>query len=185
MKKLMLALSALLFTMTACTAKKRDNALPYGAERNLLKIADYDGKEFDVITDSVETKSSSNSSDVKILDETGKIQNQNYEDGVYFVALAPLRTYEHIVPAIAEALTLRFQSDNRSAKQQLLDYLRHQQVLLVLDNFEHLQAGAELILELLEGCPSLRLLVTSRERLQLSSETLFVLESMALPAFNS
>ena len=111
-----------------------------------------------------------------------KIQNQNYEDGVYFVALAPLRTYEHIVPAIAEALTLRFQSDNRSAKQQLLDYLRHQQVLLVLDNFEHLQAGAELILELLEGCPSLRLLVTSRERLQLSSETLFVLESMALPA---
>lgn len=109
-------------------------------------------------------------------------KDQNYADGVYFVALAPLRTDEHIVPAIAEALTFRFQSTNRSPKQQLLEYLRHKQLLLVLDNFEHLQAGAELILELLQACPGLRLLVTAREHLQLSSETLFVLESLALPA---
>ena len=52
----------------------------------------------------------------------------------------------------------------------------------MLDNFEHLQAGAELILELLQECPGLRMLVTSREQLQLNSETLFVLESMALPS---
>ena len=106
---------------------------------------------------------------------------QKYEDGVYFVALAPLRALEHIVPAIAEAINLRFQADNRPPKQQLLDYIRHKQLLIVLDNFEHLQAGAELILELLQECPSLRMLVTSREHLQLSSETLFVLESMPLP----
>ena len=119
-------------------------------------------------------------------DSTGnpksKIQNPKYEDGVYFVALAPLRAPEHIVPAIAEAIDLRFQADKRLPKQQLLDYLRHKQLLLVLDNFEHLQAGAELILELLQECPGLRMLVTSREHLQLNSETLFVLESMALPS---
>jgi transcriptional regulator with XRE-family HTH domain len=125
--------------------------------------------------------------DVQIqTDSTGthksNLKHQIYEDGVYFVALAPLRATEHIVPAIAEAIHLRFQADNRPPKQQLLDYLRHKQLLLVLDNFEHLQASAELVLELLQECPGLRMLVTSREQLQLNSETLFVLESMALPS---
>jgi predicted ATPase len=87
-----------------------------------------------------------------------------------------------VPPAIAEAINLRFHADNRLPKQQLLDYLRHKQLLLVLDNFEHLQAGAELIFELLQECPGLRMLVTAREHLQLSSETLLVLESMALPS---
>ncbi|MEZ4674843.1 MAG: AAA family ATPase [Caldilineaceae bacterium] len=108
--------------------------------------------------------------------------NQKYDDGVYFVALAPLRVPEHIVPAIAEAIALRFQAGNRLPREQLLDYLRHKDLLLVLDNFEHLAAGAELILALLQECPGLRLLVTAREHLQLNSETLFVLESMALPS---
>ena len=114
-------------------------------------------------------------------DQTSHSVNPKFPDGVYFVALAPLRVPEHIVPAIAEAISLRFQADSRLPKQQLFDYLRHKQLLLVLDNFEHLQAGTELILELLQECPGLRLLVTTRERLQLSIETLFVLESLALP----
>lgn len=87
-----------------------------------------------------------------------------------------------MVPTIAEAITLRFQAGNRLPRQQLLDYLCHKQLLLVLDNFEHLAAGTELILELLQECPGLHLLVTSREHLQLNSETLFVLESLALPS---
>ncbi len=111
-----------------------------------------------------------------------KIANPKFPDGVYFIALVPLRAPEHIVPALAEAIDLRFQAGNRPPKDQLFDHLRHKQLLLVLDNFEHLQAGTELILALLQECPALRLLVTSRERLQLNSETLLVLESMALPA---
>ncbi|MCE7986679.1 MAG: XRE family transcriptional regulator [Caldilinea sp. CFX5] len=114
-------------------------------------------------------------------DQNSHAVNPKFPDGVYFVALAPLRVPEHIVPAIAEAINLRFQADNRLPKKQLLDFLRCKQLLLVLDNFEHLAAGTELILELLQECPDLRLLVTSRERLQLNSEMLFVLESMALP----
>ncbi|HEU5102111.1 MAG TPA: single-stranded DNA-binding protein, partial [Roseiflexaceae bacterium] len=114
--------------------------------------------------------------------QASSIKHQIYADGVYFVALAPLRASEHIVSGIAEAIDLRFRADKRLPKQQLLDYLRHKQLLLVLDNFEHLQSGAELMLELLQECPGLRMLVTSREQLQLNSETLFVLESMALPS---
>jgi predicted ATPase len=75
------------------------------------------------------------------------------------------------VPAIAEALKFRFQADSRLPKQQLL---------LLLDNFEHLADGIDLLPELLQNCPGLRLLVTSRERLQLSSETVFVLDSLAV-----
>jgi predicted ATPase/DNA-binding XRE family transcriptional regulator len=114
--------------------------------------------------------------------QASSIKQQIYADGVYFVALAPLHASEHIVSAIAEAIDLRFRADKRLPKQQLLDYLRHKQVLLVLDNFEHLHAGADLMLELLQECPGLRMLVTSREQLQLNSETLFVLERMALPS---
>jgi predicted ATPase/DNA-binding XRE family transcriptional regulator len=115
-------------------------------------------------------------------DQESNPLHAKFLDGVYFVALAPLRAPEHIVPAIAEAVTLRFQADNRLPRQQLLDYLRRKQLLLVLDNFEHLQAGIELIIELLQECAGLRLLLTSREHLQLNSETCLVLEGLALPA---
>ena len=105
--------------------------------------------------------------------------------GIYFVALAQLRATEHIVPAIAEALDLRFQADGRSPQQQLLDYLRHKQMLLVLDNFEHLKDGVELLLEILQNCPGVRLLVTARERLQLTIETVYVVDGMDFPATNA
>jgi predicted ATPase/DNA-binding XRE family transcriptional regulator len=114
--------------------------------------------------------------------EVAQALGQQTRDSVYFVALAPLRATEHIVPAIADALDFRFQADNRLPKQQLLDYLRHKQVLLLLDNFEHLHDGVDLLQELLHGCPELRLLVTSRERLQLHSETVFVLDSLDFPS---
>lgn len=101
--------------------------------------------------------------------------------GVYFVSLAPIRMLEHIVPSIADALGIHGQADNLPPKEQLINYLRHKQLLLVLDNFEHLIEGVKLIQELLEGCPTLRLLVTSRERLRLSNETVFTLGGMDVP----
>jgi transcriptional regulator with XRE-family HTH domain len=76
--------------------------------------------------------------------QASSIKHHRYADGVYFVALAPLQAPEQIASAVAEAIDLRFQADSRPPKQQLLDYLRRKQLLLVLDNFEHLQAGAEL-----------------------------------------
>jgi predicted ATPase/DNA-binding XRE family transcriptional regulator len=113
--------------------------------------------------------------------EIAQAQVPHTPHGVHFVYLAPLRSAEHIIPAIAEALDFHFQAEGRPPKEQLLDSLRHKQVLLLLDNFEHLRDGVDLIQELLLGCPTLRLLVTSRERLHLSSETVFTLDGMDLP----
>jgi predicted ATPase/transcriptional regulator with XRE-family HTH domain len=113
--------------------------------------------------------------------EVAQTQLSQSADGVYFVSLAPLRSSAHIVPAIAEALSFPLQVEKRSPKEQLLDYLRHKKMMLVLDNFEHLLDGVELIQELLQGCPTLRLLVTSRERLRLSSELVYHLQGMDFP----
>lgn len=103
-----------------------------------------------------------------------------FADGVYFVALAPLTDTGTIAPTIAASVGYTFQSDGRSPKAQLLDYLRAKELLLLLDNAEHLLDGVTLFTEILQAAPKVRLLVTSRERLRLSSETVFALEGLAL-----
>lgn len=104
---------------------------------------------------------------------------------VGFVDLAPLASGDDIIPAIAEAVGYPFQQDGRSPKQQLLDYVRTRQLLLLLDNFEHLLEQVGLIHELLQAGSQVNVLVTSRERLQLSGETVFTLAGMAFPALET
>ncbi|MGK0618361.1 tetratricopeptide repeat protein [Meiothermus cerbereus] len=103
-----------------------------------------------------------------------------FADGVWFVALAPLSHSTLIVPAIAEALGLSL-SRAPDPKARLLEHLRGREMLLVLDNFEHLMEGAELVLELLREAPHLRLLVTSRERLRLQAEWVLELQGLGYP----
>jgi predicted ATPase/DNA-binding SARP family transcriptional activator len=92
-----------------------------------------------------------------------------FRHGAYFAALAPLSSPEHLVPTLAEALKFSFYgaSDPRA---QLINFLREKEMLLVLDNFEHLAAGAALLDEILQGAPQVKLIVTSRERLNLQGE---------------
>lgn len=104
-----------------------------------------------------------------------------FRHGVAFVALAPLTAPEFIVPTIANALNVTF-AGAAEPKGQLLHYLRDKELLLVLDNLEHLLAGLDLLGELLAACPLLKLLITSRERLQLQSEWVFELQGLPLPA---
>lgn len=104
-----------------------------------------------------------------------------YRDGVFFVALAAVESEEGIVPAIAQAVGFSFQNDRRSPQIQLTDYLRGRHLLLVLDNWEHLLSVSQRLGELAQKCPDIQMLVTSRERLRISAETLFVLPGMAYP----
>lgn len=102
-------------------------------------------------------------------------QVEHFKDGVYFVSLAPLADPNLIVSTIAEAVRFSF-APIESPEKQLLNYLRDKQLLLLLDNFEHLQSGITLIPELLQAAPQMKVLVTSRERLQLQSEVVFRVE---------
>ncbi|MBK8135026.1 MAG: protein kinase [Chloroflexi bacterium] len=93
-----------------------------------------------------------------------------FPDGVYFVSLAPLPGADAIIGALADAVGQPFTADSRSPLEQVIDGLHAKTVLIVMDNFEHILDGAEIVRQILEGAPDVRVLATSRERLNLTSE---------------
>lgn len=105
---------------------------------------------------------------------------EDFSHGVYFVSLAPLSAPEFIVLTIADALRFSFYS-REDPKVQLLNYLREKSMLLVLDNFEHLVAGAGLLADILESAPRVKILVSSRERLNLHGEWVYPLAGLRVP----
>ena len=104
----------------------------------------------------------------------------DFADGAAFVSLVPLRVADLIAPAIAAAVGLSLRAGEDPARQ-LVGHLRDRELLLVLDNAEHLPAGAGLLADLLRGAPGLRLLVTSRARLGLRAEWVVELGGLAYP----
>ena len=95
-----------------------------------------------------------------------------YPHGVHFVPLVSVASPEFLAPAVAESIQFAVDGAHSgfSAQEQLLDYLSERSTLLVLDNFEHLVDGAELLGEIIERAPQVELLTTSRERLNVQSE---------------
>ncbi len=116
-------------------------------------------------------------------------QGQLFDDGACFVPLAPLSSGDFLVPAIADALHFGFgeraDSIRRAVEtqyQQLVGFLRAKRLLLVMDNFEHLTASATLLTDILEQAPGVKMLVTSRARLNVHGEWVYELEGMHYPA---
>ena len=103
-----------------------------------------------------------------------------FPDGVFFVDLSAVSAPDLIATAVAEALGLAYHG-GYDLEALLRVYLREKRLLLVLDNFEHLLDGAVLLTDLLDGAPALRLLVTSRERLNLRLEQVVEVRGIAYP----
>jgi len=103
-----------------------------------------------------------------------------FDDGVFFVPFQPLNSPEFIVSTIADVVDFQF-GQGGDLKQQLLQYMRERSTLLVLDNFEHLLDKAELLTEIIEAAPDLKLLVTSREALNLQEEWLYPVGGLLYP----
>ncbi len=99
--------------------------------------------------------------------------------GVYFVPLSAVHSIEGLLFAIAHALSLSVQGGE--VKTQLLNYMREKEVLLVLDNFEQLVNTADVLVEVLRGAPQVKLLVTSRERLNIQWEWVFAVNGLTYP----
>ncbi len=110
-----------------------------------------------------------------------------FPQGVYFVSLAssetadkPTSTSYPLVSHIATAVKLLFSGPD-AAQKQLTNYLRHKQLLLILDNFEQWVTAAHFLVELLQEAPGLKLLVTSRVRLNVRGEQVFPLGGLPYP----
>jgi predicted ATPase/DNA-binding CsgD family transcriptional regulator len=105
----------------------------------------------------------------------------SFDDGVWFVELAPLNEPELVSQAVAQTLGIREMFD-RPAIVSLMEYLVDRQLFLILDNCEHLLAAcAELAEKLLLRSQRLKILATSREPLGLIGETTFLVPSLSLP----
>ncbi|MDL1895584.1 XRE family transcriptional regulator [Anaerolineae bacterium CFX7] len=114
-------------------------------------------------------------------------QGELFPGGVHYVPLASVNSVQAIVPAIADAFDFTF-SGPVDPKEQLFDQLARtiqKPALLVLDNLEHLlaqsSATADLVAEILERLPAVRILCTSRERLNLQGEWTFDLRGLVIP----
>jgi excisionase family DNA binding protein len=104
----------------------------------------------------------------------------NFPEGVWFVALAPLRDPMLVATTIVRTLGVVERAD-QSVVETLLAIIGSRRLLLVLDNFEHLLTAGRLVAELLTVCPNLVVLVTSRARLNLSGEYELPVPPLALP----
>ena len=104
-----------------------------------------------------------------------------FADGAFFVPLASLHDASLVVPAVAQALGVR-EGRGLPLIENLKRYLREKELLLVLDNFEHVRQAARDIAELLTQSPRVKVLATSREVLRLSAEHDVPVPPMATPS---
>jgi non-specific serine/threonine protein kinase len=105
---------------------------------------------------------------------------QEFPDGVYFVELAPITDPDLVISTIASTLSVR-EVPGSSLLLTLKEYLQRRHLLLVLDNFEQVISAAQVVEELVEACPHLKALVTSRWPLRLGVERELPLSPLALP----
>lgn len=104
----------------------------------------------------------------------------NTEEGTYFVDLGGLDGAALVGSSIAQALGVR-DYPGRPVELDIAAFIGDEKMLLVLDTFEHVSAAAVLVGDLLNECPNLRVLATSRSELGVASEKLYPIEPLSLP----
>ena len=104
----------------------------------------------------------------------------DYIQGVYFVQFAQVTNPNLIIKTIANALDIEFRG-KRPLENELIEYLHDKEMLIVLDNIEHLMDGVDSLSRILQGAPKIKFLATSRERLNLAEEWLYQVEALPVP----
>ncbi len=111
--------------------------------------------------------------------EVARRRVSRYRDGVTYVPLAAVTQPDRLIAAMAASLGATF-AGQLDPQQQLLNYLRNKELLLVLNNFEQLIAGVDVVAAILEHAPGVKIIVTSREALKLRAEWLYQLNGLTV-----
>lgn len=114
-----------------------------------------------------------------VLEAAARQQNA-FRDGVWFVPLQPLHSSEYVLGAVADTIRLCC-SQTGDPGQQILEHLAPKNLLLVMDNFEHLLDASEIVGDILDAAPEIKILVTSREALNLQQEWVWPVSGLAYP----
>lgn len=117
------------------------------------------------------------------IEAAGRQTSGPYTHGVYFVPLAPLPEDDPIISTLAESISFTFGPGDLD--MQLINYLREKNMLLVMDNFEHVLPRASLVDAILNAAPGVKVLATSRSRLNIQSECLYDVPPMEIPRSSS
>jgi predicted ATPase/class 3 adenylate cyclase len=110
--------------------------------------------------------------------------SDDFEDGVFFVPLAPIFDANLVPSTVAQELGVQ-ESGSVPLRDRLLDYLGPRQALLVLDNFEQVVAAAPFVGEMLQAAPRLKVLVTTRAVLHVYGEQEFAVPPLRMPDPNA
>jgi predicted ATPase/transcriptional regulator with XRE-family HTH domain len=113
--------------------------------------------------------------------EIGQRVKDTFPHGIFFVPLAGVVASGFILPSIAEAVGYTL-SGVEHPQVQLFNFLKEKCILLVLDNLEHLLKGVEILSELLQYSPGVKILATSRESLNLRIEWTVTVQGLPIPA---
>ena len=111
--------------------------------------------------------------------DTGEL----FRDEIWFVPLAPLTEPKSILDSIAQSIVIAGHVSGSDARDIFLSEIRGREMLLILDNFEHLlnADSTGLITEILSTSPRTRILITSRERLNVEGEYVFPVGGLEIP----
>lgn len=120
----------------------------------------------------------------RLASEAAAALVDQFSDGVYFAALQPLITPDLIAPTLLELLDCQF-SPGGDTPEKLMNAVREKCMLLVLDNFEHLMDATSLLTAILNEAPRVKLLVTSRERLNIRDEWVLEIGGLSIPTGDS
>jgi predicted ATPase len=104
-----------------------------------------------------------------------------FKDGVYLVKLESISDPNLVISTIAETLGIRESPGSRPVADILKEFLRDKQMLLLLDNFEQVVEISPCVAELLEACPRLKCVITSRTPLRLRAEKVLPVPPLTVP----
>lgn len=114
--------------------------------------------------------------------QVGLEMQQRFTDGVYLVRLETINDPALVIPTIASTLDVRENLYSRPVIEMLEEFLRDKRILLILDNFEQVVDASTVVAELLEACPQLKVVVTSRMSLHLRAERVVPVPPLKIPS---
>lgn len=113
--------------------------------------------------------------------QIGQDQAHSFQNGVFWVLLENIETPNALPDIIANAVGMELPAKG-DARSHVLTFLRHRDILLIFDNYEHLLPATEFVAEILNRAPGVSILITSRESLHLQIEWVFELTGLPLQA---